>query len=64
MGHTTADLNKDGFVDVMLTGTYFSPTACSFGNCLSGPSGNGLFQNNANGTFTNIAKDVGSNWSF
>ena len=58
MGQTTGDLNKDGFNDVMLAGVYFTPGACAYQNCLFGPSGNGLFQNNKNGSFSNIAKNV------
>uniref|UniRef100_V9GVG1 Peroxinectin n=1 Tax=Hydra vulgaris TaxID=6087 RepID=V9GVG1_HYDVU len=59
MGHTIGDLNRDGFDDVMLTGIYFSSTACNFGNCLYGPSGNAFYQNKKNGTFTNIEQEIG-----
>ncbi|XP_065655508.1 uncharacterized protein LOC100209490 isoform X5 [Hydra vulgaris] len=64
MGQTTGDINKDGFIDVMLTGVYFTQNACAYQNCKFGPSGNGLFQNNKNGSFSNIAKNVGVQNSF
>lgn len=58
-GVTILDYNGDGWMDIyMLNGTYLEGISDSQGNVFS-DTPNGLYRNNGNGTFTEIAEQAG-----
>lgn len=53
MSTTIGDYNNDGWLDIYVTNTEFTPPP-------PGVNGNVMFRNNADGTFTNVAASTGT----